>query len=381
MGRGADLLTPFLIDDPVEMAGTRTLAGRYTAAMACDGVGRFIANATSQVRLLLCGNAALPVTIDDGGYGRSYVASPHSAYVLYAREEMDLVGMTRGRRSAYVALSMLDLALKSARFNKAVHLDNWLLSTNLHGDWKGEALSQIRCELAGKFPDHFIILRTLDRWSSPQLLEAALADGWILVPARQIWVVDDLRRDWRPRNAFGNDRRALVRSGLQVEEVEHLDETDCKRVAELYKLLYVDRYSALNPQFTADFISLTLESGMMRYRVARDGAGQIMCVAGMLERDGIMTPSVVGYDTERPQSEALYRIASYLFCDWAMERGYALHGSAGAAHFKRLRGARGVIEYLAVHADHLSSGRRMAVSMLAATLERFVVPMMKREGW
>jgi hypothetical protein len=101
----------------------------------------------------------------------------------------------------------------------------------------------------------------------------------------------------------------------------------------------------------------------------------------MLEREGIMTPSVVGYDTTRPQSEALYRIAAFLFCEWAMDRGLALHGSAGAAHFKRLRGARGVIEYLAVHAGHLSSQRRLAITLLAGALERYVTPMMKREGW
>ncbi len=371
----------WLTDDPTTMFQTGALAGRYAAAMARDGVDRFIANATSHMQLLLRGAIQLPVTVDDGGYGRSYVSSPHSAYVLYAGEEIDLVGMTRGRSVAKAALAVLDRMLRAAQVNRAVHLDNWLLSTNLHGMWRGEGLSEMRRMLAASFPEHFLILRTLDHWSSPHLLQAARADGWILVPARQIWVVDDLRRDWRPRNAYGNDRRVLARSGLRVQEVARLAPGDCARVAELYRMLYVDRYSTLNPQFTAEFIALTLETGMMRYRLARDDTGRIMCVAGMLEREGIMTPSVVGYDTTRPQSEALYRIAAFLFCEWAMDRGLALHGSAGAAHFKRLRGARGVIEYLAVHAGHLSSQRRLAITLLAGALERYVTPMMKREGW
>lgn len=374
-------MTPDLLSDPDDLAQTGSLAGRYVAALAHGGPQRLIANVQSRPLLLRHGEFHLPVTVDDGGYGRSYVASPHSAYVLYAREEIDLVGMTRGRSLARAALAGLDGLLRQARFNRAVHLDNWLLSTNLHGAWKGEGLPQMRTALATAFPDYFLILRTLDGWSSPDLLQAARSDGWILVPARQIWVVDDLRRDWKPRNAFGNDRRALARSGLKVEDVDRFDEADCQRVADLYRLLYLDRYSALNPHFTAQFVAFTQQSGMMHYRVAREPGGRIMSVAGMLHREGTMTPSVVGYDTARPQSEALYRIAAYLFSDWAMERGLALHGSAGAAHFKRQRGARGVIEYLAVYAGHLSAGRRMTIQALASTLERAVVPMMKREGW
>ena len=101
----------------------------------------------------------------------------------------------------------------------------------------------------------------------------------------------------------------------------------------------------------------------------------------MLVRDGVMTPTVVGYDTARPASEALYRIACYLFCEAAEQAGWRLHGSAGAADFKRARGAHGVIEYMAVQADHLSAARRAVVRGLAAALQRWAVPMMQKEGW
>jgi len=40
-----------------------------------------------------------------------------------------------------------------------------------------------------------------------------------------------------------------------------------------------------------------------------------------------------------------------------------------------------VNEYMAIHAGHLGTGRREMVRRLAATLERFAVPMMQREGW
>ena len=79
--------------------------------------------------------------------------------------------------------------------------------------------------------------------------------------------------------------------------------------------------------------------------------------------------------------EALYRIACYMFSDWAMVRGLRLHGSAGAAEFKRLRGAKGVIEYMAIHGGHLGAARQAPVRLLARVLESLVVPLMRRQGW
>jgi len=374
-------VTVRLIEEMDELARDESVAGRYVAALARDGVGHYIANASSRPMLLSLSDRRLPVTVDEGGYGRSYVASPHSAYVLYAREEIDIVGMRRGRGAARAALALLDQLLRAADLNRCVHVDNWLLSTNLHDGWEGAELPEVRRLLAERFPGHLLILRSLDRWSSPDLLESARADGWILAPARQIWVVDDLARDWRPRNNQANDRRALAASGLIVEEPDRFDEAEAARVAELYRLLYVHRYSALNPVFTAAFIQLTQRLGLIHYRVARASDGRIMAVAGMMARGDVMTPPVVGYDTQRSRREALYRVASWMFCDWAMARGLRLHGSAGAADFKRRRGAHGEIEYMAIHAGHLGAARRATVRALAGLLEAWLVPMMRRQGW
>jgi hypothetical protein len=271
--------------------------------------------------------------------------------------------------------------LRAARINRIVHIGNWLLSTNLHGGWRGEGLKAARETLAGAHPDHLLGIRSVDDWSSPGLREALAADGWILVPSRQVWVVDDLARDWSPCNAFGNDRRLVARSPLAISDLDEVGDGDARRIADLYARLYIGKYSALNPVLTPAFVQASARSGMIAYRVARDSGGTIMAVAGTWERGGVMTPPVVGYDTGRPQLEGLYRIASWMFMSKAMEAGWRLHGSAGAAHFKRLRGARPVIEWNAYHAAHLSPPRRKAVEALALLLKRFVVPVMAARQW
>lgn len=349
--------------------------------MTAKGAPAMVANVTTRLSTMEVGARTMPVTLDDGATGGSYVCSPHSAYVLYARAELDLVGAGWLAVPSRIVIAGLDRLLEAARINRIVHLGNWLLSTNLHGGWRGEGVADARRALADAHPDHLLGIRSVDDWSSPGLREALAADGWILVPSRQIWVVDDLARDWRPRGDYGNDRRLLARSPLVVSDLHEVGPEDARRIAELYAMLYVGRYSPLNPVLTPLFIEASAATGMIAYRVARDGEGRIMAVAGMWERGGIMTPPVVGYDTSRPRGEGLYRIASWMFMERALEAGWRLHGSAGAAHFKRMRGARGIIEWNAYHAGHLPAPRRRAVEFLALLLRRLAVPVMVWKQW
>lgn len=349
--------------------------------MATSGAPAMVTNVATRLSTMDVAGRTMPVTLDDGAIGGSYVCSPHSAYVLYARAELDLVDSGWISRPARIALAGLDRLLKAARINRIVHLDNWLLSTNLHDGWRGEGVEAARRALAAAHPDHLLGIRSVDDWSAPGLREALAADGWILVPSRQIWVVDDLARDWRRRSDYGNDRRLIARSPLAVSDLDRVEAGDAERIAELYAMLYVGKYSGLNPILSPLFVETSAASGMISYRVARDESGTIMAVAGMWERGGVMTPPVVGYDTARPQREGLYRIACWMFMERALQAGWRLHGSAGAAHFKRMRGARGVIEWNAYHAAHLSPARRKAVEVLALLLKRFAVPMMVKKQW
>ncbi len=374
-------MTAELLSGAAALAADGSLAARHVAGFRSAGTPALIANAACDVQLLRMGAARLPVTVDDGTHGHSYVSSPHSAYVLYARDEIALMGLGGLRYAAEGVLAGLAGLLRLARLNRAVHLDNWLLSTNLHGEWDGAGLAEMRGMLAERFPDHAVILRSVDAWTCPALLEAVRADGWTLLPARQVWVTDDLARDWRPRNNTANDARALRRSGLVVERPTTIDAADAQRIAALYHQLYVGRYSAINPVFTPQFVMLSAESGLLSYCLLRDDAGVIMGFAALRSACGVGTVPMMGYDTSRPQSEALYRIASYAAADLALERGLRFHGSAGASQFKRNRGARGVIEYMAVDARHLSAPRRAGLAMLAAGLNRFMVPMLEQRGW
>lgn len=339
-----------------------------------------IANLRTRLIGVRWGDLVLPATVNAAEYGDSYVCLPHSAYALYAKAELSLVEVGPW---APILARLADVAgalLRAAAVNRIVHLDNWMLSTNLHGDWSGQGLNAMRTALARAFPRCILAVRSVDCWSNPILAHALSADGWRLLPSRRIWVVDDLARDWAPRSDIRRDQRLLAASPLQVDELEQLRPGDAERIADLYAMLYLHRYSTLNPAFTSAYIAMTHRRRLLVYRGLRDREGRLMAVVGCLIRGGVLTTPIVGYDTARPVGEGLYRMASVLFAEMALSRGLRLNGSAGAGGFKRNRGARGVTEHTAMFVDHLPPPRRAAIAALQAALNHVVLPMMVERG-
>ncbi len=369
------------LHDPGELpapTASDTLAHSYITLLHRLGVSRAMPNVRTTLFGLKLGDQLLPVTVNDGERGGSYVCLPHSAYSLYARRE---IALTTTGVAAWAMQRLIDLAeplLRVADINRIVHIDNWLLSTNLHGDWQGDGLAAARHLLTQHFPAHIISIRSLDAWANAALLNATLADGWLLLPSRQIWVTDDMQAQWTRRRDVGHDRRLLRNSGLEIEELGTMSASDAQRIAQLYAALYLDKYSALNPAFSAEYIAATGADGIMRYHVARAGDGTIMAVAGTLTRGEVLTTPIVGYDTAAPVERGLYRIACLLAGDEALHDGRRMNGSAGAASFKRNRGATGVIEYSAVYVAHLPRARRWPIATIAAILQRFAVPYMRK---
>jgi len=351
----------------------------YLSAFA-GGSAAMIANLRTRVLGLRSGARVFPVTVNEAEYGDAYVALPHSAYALYAKAELGIVDIGPWRPALAALASGAGAAMRAARLNRIVHVDNWMLSTNLHDGWAGEDIPAIRELLVRRFPDHFLAVRSLTEWSDADLIDRLRRGGWRLLPARQIYVTDDLDRDWAPRRDTRRDLRLLARTPCQIDRLETLAPGDAARIAELYAMLYLDRYSTLNPAFTPAYIEMTHREKILTYRGLRDEIGGLVAVVGCLARGGVLTTPVVGYDTRRAAAEGLYRMASVLFAQMAREDGARLNGSAGAADFKRHRGARPVLEYTSYFARHLAWPRRATLAAMSRVLDSVAAPLLAERG-
>ncbi|MEQ1494066.1 MAG: hypothetical protein ABL932_26350, partial [Terricaulis sp.] len=340
----------------------------YLEAFANQGSTALITNLRTRVMGLRSGARVFPVTINDAEYGDAYVCLPHTAYALYAKEELRIVNAGPMTPALGLVASGAGALLRSAKINRVIHVNNYMLSTNLHGGWLGDEIDAIRDLLAAQYPDHLIAVRSLNTWSDAALWKRFADTGWKMLPSRQIYVTDDVKSDWTPHRDTRRDLAILSGVAEHIDPLQALRPGDAERIAQLYAMLYLDRYSKLNPAFTAAYIEMTHSAQFFHYRGLRGADGALSAVVGCFVRGGVLTTPIVGYDTARPASEGLYRIASAMLAQMAIEQGCKLNGSAGAADFKRNRGARAVIEYSAYFVDHLSFARRTTIGAIERLL-------------
>lgn len=358
--------------------GMNRLAERYVAAAQAGGVAPLIGNLATRLETRRVGDRVLPLTINRSEPTGTYVCSPHTAYVRYLREELSTIPLRFLQPPLGAVVSGFDRLLRAARIDDIVHLNNWLLSTNLNGGLRIEDPGKLAGQLTREFPDSIIAIRSLNRWADAKLLLDLERSGWDLFPSRQVWVIGDAGKDWAGRRDTRRDRSLAGQGRFIREELSSMSPADAERISHLYGLLYLEKYSRLNPDFTSTFIKATHAIGMLRYVVFRDHAGVIQSVAGCFGLGDELSAPIVGYDTTKPPADGLYRLATFAILDTAHREGLRVNLSSGAAGFKRNRGAHPEIEYAACFVRHLSPKRRLIIGMLRQSLTRVGVPILRR---
>lgn len=353
------------------------MARAYVAALRRDGSRAYVANLETAVELMDWGGHLLPVTVNDAE-AETFVCSPRVGWIDYTREELArfpdprLVPLLRPILAAGAA------ALSVAGSGRIVHVNNWMMSTNLPVPIDPALVRQETQGLVERFPGHILAMRSLTRrWSGP-LMEALNGAGWVMVPARQVFLVDDVARDSLPRRDTRNDERLWRQSALRLDEPDEIGEAEAERIADLYARLYLHKYSRLNPAYTARFVRMSRAVGLIRYLLLRDGDGTILGFGGLHRVGRFATMPLIGYDTGRPRDLGLYRLVCHAGTRHAAHHGLALNMSSGVGPTKLTRGATAEIEYTAFHLRHLARRRRAAFAAVRQVANRIGIPILRR---
>ena len=258
-----------------------------------------------------------------------------------------------------------------------MHINNWLFSTNPAPAISRDLAAALRDHLVARFPTHALILRSLNSYADKDAIRSLVDAGFQLLPSRQIYLFDG-RHPVALSKDMKRDRALLRKTPLQEIGDEDFTPDDYARCIELYDQLYLENTPPLNPQYTATYLAQMHRSGVLSLQGLRDATGRLVAIGGRFQYGHTLTQPLLGYDTTRPQSEGLYRLITYMALRDAMNAGLLFNMSAGAAGFKRNRGAVPAIEYSAVYTRHLSRKRRIAVRGMAAILSGVGVPILKR---
>lgn len=355
-------------------------ARSYLEPMMMHGTKEYMTNVNTTLLLARIDNLVLPVTVNDEEYDNAYVCSPYTHYVRYAKQELTTLQKPMLEKGLSVLLSLIGRGMKKSQINKVVHVNNWLLSTNLYPAMNAEQATYLLETVRENYPGHTVIFRSLSSEMHANLITGFQEAGCRCIPSRQIYLYqahDPNFGNAKSRWLLKRDQALLNKQGYELVSGADLTEADIPRIVELYRMLYLEKYSYDNPQFSERFIAEAMANGTLSLHGLRK-EGRLDAVMGYFCRNGVMTTPLFGYDTDIPQSVGLYRMLSACLIGQARANGKLLHESAGAAQFKRNRGAIADFEYSAVYDRHLSFRRRWCWALLDRLLNSIGVPLMRR---
>ena len=343
------------------------------------GPAQFVANADVEMQAMVAGDQVIPVVYARPGDRRAPdVCSTWSHYVRYPGSELDRGGSRAGALIKRGLLAASRPLLRFSRIDEVVSVNNWLLSTNPAPSLDRAAVESLTARLCEQAPGRAIVFRTVNPATNPDLAEALTGSGYRMVAARTVYVLDPTSRPYRQSENARRDRKLLSRGDYEIAGHDDLSPADMPRLAELHRALYVEKYTALNPEFSPLFFETAWRNGFFEFQALRKD-GRIDAYIAFYEWQELLVASLLGYDTRLPAELGLYRRGVALMTKESRRRGLRLHLSAGAGQFKYLRGARPCIEYDAIFDRHLPLRRRAGWTLLqmAGTVQQRKV----RRGW
>ncbi len=291
-------------------------------------------NLATTPAFLRVGEIELPLTVNEAEWENSWLCSPWTHYITYAREEIDrAVGPVTSALGGAL-LGGLGTWFRKAEINRVVMVNNWLHSTNPWPRWEAEDLPAVLEAMTQRWPGHAIVFRSVNPKESAPLLAALDRAGAMLVPSRQIWWYEAGSEAVTKSPDFRKDVRLLRRGDLGIVPHEAIEEADFENLTKLYSRLYVEKYSRQNPRYTADWLGHLHRENLARFTALREPGGRLVGVEACSELHGVLTSPIVGYDLELPRELGLYRRLAAVPVLEAMKRGIPLNLSAGVGKFK-----------------------------------------------
>ncbi len=331
-----------------------------------------VANLSVRAGIITHESMAYPISVCDRSEGNAYPSSLEAQYVSYPLAELGLVSPYWLRAAARVGLHALGLAMRVGQMDRVAQWNSWLLSTNLTPESLPSAIESVTERMLQLFPTHALLLKNVTARERPELPRLLQEAGYELITSRQVYFFDGRTAPYLQKETVKRERKLLQDLG-DYQPMEHADFTsaDTPRVAELYRLLYLEKHSQLNPQYTERFVAGAIRERWLEFRGLRHASGRVDAVMGCFRMGGTTSTPFIGYDTSLPPKPGLYRILVAMLLQRVAEEKLLLNYSSGAGEFKRRRGGEPVIEFNAVYTRHLPPWRRAGFRTLGEFSNRF----------
>jgi hypothetical protein len=335
------------------------LAKRHLLPLIQEGPETFIQNAKTRLCLLMLDELIIPLSVNETEYHNCYLLSSYFV-AAHLKERLEKSG-NRFKFLSKPFVALFGALLKWMKINKVVIINNWLLTTNPYPELTKPQIKAITAFLKKRFPDHYFMFRSVNTYVSSTVYDALSFEHFRLIPCRQVYLYDAhltsklppsvIRKQKKDTNRIGNKKYA-------IEIATSLTEEEIQRLLQLYRNVYVGKYTQYSPLYTEKFLRHALQNSTMCLKLLKK-EGAIYGVAGFLQKNGYLLVPFFGYDTSLPQEEGLYRMLSAIIMEEIEGRNLISHQGSGAGQFKKWRGFIEHLEYVGIYDRHLPLFRRL----------------------
>ncbi|OAS83206.1 MULTISPECIES: hypothetical protein [Metabacillus] len=351
------------------------LIRNYFEILMKDGINKYIENIETEIYLLEIDDIILPISLNQKEFTNSYVVSPYTHYISYAKEELWELGNKRLEAFLSYIIEGIGFFLRKSNINKVVVVNNWLLSTNLYPSLTSDQIKKMTEFLTNHFPQHTILMRSINETLHNQMISSFNSEGYKRIMSRSIYLFDpSIPLTKKQRKALNQDKKLLEKFNYQIRDIQS---GDFQKVEELYNQLYIDKYSINNPQFTEHFFKNAAIHNTIQFKLVLKEA-KVIGVIGYFVRGGVLTTPILGYEIKREKEAGLYRVLSMLITKEIIDKNYMGHRSAGAGSFKRKRGSVQEIEYTYYYNKHLSFKSMLAWNSLKMIMDNVIEPLARK---
>jgi hypothetical protein len=328
----------------------------FVQKLVANGPADLVANADVSARALEFEGRLIPLILSDGDPASSTVCSIQAHYVESPGSQLPQLGNRFYGLAARPFLVLLGHIIRAGGLGKVLYLNDWLMTTNPEVRLNTSQLQEITRYLTSEFPERAIVVRSVNPVTRSELQNALLGSGFELIRSRRIYVFDPSRDGFKRKENLRKDLKLLRKWPGKIGKGA-LSEKGIHRVAELYRDLYLRKYSSGNPDFTERFFRTVINEEVSEFRYL-ELDGEILAFTAWKHEPDSMLGTLIGYDTELPQERGLLRMAFAIDFGEALSRNVPYHLSSGNGQFKRLRGCVPTTEYDAVFSRHLSLRKR-----------------------
>lgn len=351
-------------------------AKNFLTPFVKNGAHYYIDNIDTQFLALKVDNFVIPVTVNNEEYENSFVCSPYTLYITYALASLPMLQKGIVLKSTEVMLKTLGKILRKGQINKVVMVNNWLFTTNLYPPLTKEQIKSIVEYLKERFPDHAIGFRSINAGSYKTSYDSIIDSKLLMIASRQIYQTDTKDENNFTTRIYKSDLKQLRESSYEIVDAIELSDEDIHRVLDLYRALYIDKYSKNNPQFNLNFIKLAVDNGTLHLKTLKKN-GTVEGAIGYSTQYNAMVSPFFGYDPSA-EHKGLYRLLSTILMQEARSHQVLFNQSAGASFYKKIRRAKPYLEYMSVYVKHLPYSRRLPWNILSSIMNYLGAPFMKK---